>query len=68
MSQDFHAHCASCGSRWSLNPPGTRPMAVEQAVQVMTAGICPTCRNDGTKAPIRWKVKFTAREAPSCRP
>lgn len=67
MMQEFNAHCSSCGTTWNLNPPGTRPMPVEQAIQVMQSGFCPSCRNDGSHAPIRWKVHFSARDFSQCQ-
>lgn len=56
MKQQFHARCGACSHQWRLKEPGGLPMPVEEAIQAMSSGICPACGNDGSLAPVRWRV------------
>lgn len=54
----FFAKCAPCGAAWRYITPPDRPMDLLAAIAVMEKGLCPTCRNNGSKGPINWRFTF----------
>lgn len=61
----YFANCKPCGAAWRVIAPVDRPLDLSDAIGVMEKGLCPTCRNDGSKGPIHWRFTFGGDREPT---
>jgi hypothetical protein len=60
----YYATCRHCRTKWQHLPPPSMTMDLIAAIGVMEKGLCPTCQNDGSRAPINWKFSFGGNREP----
>lgn len=59
----YYAQCKCCQAKWKLVPP-QGALDLVSALEVMKAGICPQCDNDGQRGPINWRFQFGGDQEP----